>query len=243
MTFTENIDIHEFAELDYRGRLRARRLVLVVVVLFLGVAPFAWKAAVQLATSAWLQLNHYHVAWVIDRETWRRGGVTTVRAVLAFDPFGHPDLTHLTRLHNLEELDLSQVMGLADDDLPMLAELIDLQSLDLNRSHLQYRYPTDKGGLTDVTLARIGTLTDLRELDLGGQKFGDQGLASLKRLTKLESLNLQGTAITDAGLEALKGLPKLRYLDLGGTKITQAGILAFEATRPGVVIEADPFPL
>jgi hypothetical protein len=76
----------------------------------------------------------------------------------------------------------------------------------------------------DATLARVGRLTQLEELEVHVTSVSDAGLAHLKAVTTLSRLNIAGTQVTDAGLVHLKGLTNLSVLSLGGTRVTDAGL-------------------
>ena len=73
----------------------------------------------------------------------------------------------------------------------------------------------------------------LRDLDLGGLKVTDSGLAVLARLAGLKRLRLARTAIGDAGLVHLRGLDRLGILDLRGTRLTDAALANIKA-MPGL---------
>jgi hypothetical protein len=107
---------------------------------------------------------------------------------------------------------------LTDDDLLRFRDFKNLQSLQL----------ADCGRITDRGLAALEGLTDLRELDLGGDKkapaITDGGLDHLKGLKRLTNLSLANTRITDAGLAKLSGLTRLEFLDLEGTHVTDASL-------------------
>jgi Leucine Rich repeat len=205
---------------------------------------FGWKVGLHLTTAYWLEANHYVVVWGIDRDNWKEGGASTVRysAPSGFLVSTRPDLDlkYLTNLHHLEELDLSTLPRLRDSDMVDLDKLSDLRRLNLDRSRLTYWMKIDSGSLTDVTLARIGRLSRLQELNLGGHKITDSGLKNLTSLDKLQSLDLVETEITDAGLEYLKSLRGLKSVDLMRTKVTAQGVNNFEASMPGVKVVADP---
>lgn len=68
--------------------------------------------------------------------------------------------------------------------------------------------------VTDDVLATIGTLADLRLLDVSGTSVTDAGLGSLVSLGRLESLDLSRTAVSDRGLAPLASLGALRTLRL-----------------------------
>jgi hypothetical protein len=82
-------------------------------------------------------------------------------------------------------------------------------------------------GLADESLAFIGKIAGLKELNLGDAQVTNAGLKQIAGLRNLETLDLGWTKdVGDEGLAALAGLPKLRVLGLGGTKVTDAGMAA-----------------
>jgi Leucine-rich repeat (LRR) protein len=154
---------------------------------------------------------------------------------------------------------LAHQTDLTDADLEHLSRLIDLQSLDLSGTPIGNAALAHVRGLTalvrlnlhgtqidDTGLENLRTLAALRELDLSGTRISNQGLAALGRLRALRTLNLAGTGISgpldhlkalaelrelqlqdtrirDDTLHDLWALPHLGALDLGGTAITDAG--------------------
>jgi putative heme-binding domain-containing protein len=80
--------------------------------------------------------------------------------------------------------------------------------------------------IQDDWLEHLEGLTNLESLTLfWGEEFTDEGLRPLRRLTTLRTLNLpNGINITDKGLAHLRGLTNLRQLNLGGTKISGDGL-------------------
>jgi len=122
---------------------------------------------------------------------------------------------------------------------------------------LKPRQPT---AFDPAALARLAPLAPfVVELDLGGTRIDDTGLAvlagwralerlglertavtgsglgTLAELPRLERLNLSGSALTDAGLSTLVKLRPLRRLYTAGSPVTPAGLDAFRATRPDCV--------
>jgi Leucine-rich repeat (LRR) protein len=77
---------------------------------------------------------------------------------------------------------------------------------------------------TDAGLAGVGSLTNLRELDLFRSEVTDAGLAKLAGLRALENLSLRSTKIGDAGLAHLRGLRGLTTLSLRGTRVGDAAL-------------------
>jgi len=82
---------------------------------------------------------------------------------------------------------------------------------------------------TDTTIAPVGRLTQLEDLDLWGASVSDAGLVHLEGLTNLTVLNLTGTQVTDAGLAHLKGLTNLTWLFLKDTQVNGAGLAHLKA--------------
>lgn len=107
-----------------------------------------------------------------------------------------------------------------------------IQSVDL---HLTRRYAKP---LTDEDLKRLGRLTNIEGLYLGGyieQSFfdtryvsksaiTDAGLEHLQNLTELRQLYLVVPDVTDAGLEHLKGLTNLQELHILSEHVTDAAL-------------------
>jgi small GTP-binding protein len=70
---------------------------------------------------------------------------------------------------------------------------------------------------------RLGELTQLTSLDLGGNQIGAEGAASLAALTQLTSLGLGYNKIGDAGAASLTALTQLTWLDLEYNQIGAEG--------------------
>ena len=237
-------DPAEIAYWNHRRVVRRRQFWAIVASAALVAGYFGWKAGSHAVAWAGLELNHFKVIWGVDRVTWKQGGTTTVKYAEPYYIFQQKPssltLKCLTWLHHVEELDLAQASGLQDSDLEFLSELNALRVLDLDRTRSNMWRANEQGQLTDATLARIGHLKQLGDLHLGGQRITDAGLANLEGLDRLQSLDLRKTAITDVGLEHLKAIPGLKSVDLTGTNVTSEGVGAFEASRPGVRVVADP---
>jgi hypothetical protein len=101
--------------------------------------------------------------------------------------------------------------------------------------------------VTNATLAHVGRLTRLQELNVVSPSVSDAGLEHLKALTELSDLSLNGlvrlrsltlerTEITDAGLAPLKGLTSLSVLRIGKTQVTDAGIKELQQALPSLTI-------
>lgn len=120
--------------------------------------------------------------------------------------------------------------------------------------------------LTDACATPLGTLKNLKMLDLSGTRLSDDGYHELHRLTGIESLNLSATAagnhgvsgcgmINDLRLLYLNGCrardsemanlriaDKLRYVNVAGTQVTAAGAQVLRDALPEVTIEGVPEP-
>jgi len=217
-------------------------VALAIVALAAAVA-LGWRVHRHLFAATWLNANAVRVDWQIDRETWRQGGVTAVKALLGNlnDPRNRtPDeLASVMDLHRVESLDLSNLDDLEDSELAWLPKLADLQTLNLDQTRERYLPRPDRPGVTDATLARLRGLGRLREISLVRTRIRDAGLAHLSGLDHLEALSLAETAISDAGLEHLKKLRGLKWLTLTGTRVTAPGVRAFEVAMPDVSVTFD----
>jgi internalin A len=75
--------------------------------------------------------------------------------------------------------------------------------------------------ITDADLARIGSLPNLRKLDLAHTKISDVGLEHLAKLTAVTDLSLYyAEYVTEDGIARLRGWSRLERLNLRGTKVT-----------------------
>lgn len=77
---------------------------------------------------------------------------------------------------------------------------------------------------SDERLRLVGSLGDVRELDVYFSNVTDRGLCRISTLKQLRTLNLAGTRITDIGLRHLAKLRELRSVNLSATNISDAGI-------------------
>ncbi len=115
---------------------------------------------------------------------------------------------HLVTNKSLLALDLELCDGIHDEACEALGDMQQLQWLGLKKSGFEPQRISDAG------LKRIKNLTDLRVLNLYGNKVTDEGLEQLQPLKKLNELNLSLLPITDEGLEHLKLLTGLEHLEL-----------------------------
>ncbi|NQT36169.1 MAG: hypothetical protein HQ581_01690 [Planctomycetes bacterium] len=131
---------------------------------------------------------------------------------------GKDDLEHLSAFSNLRLLSISG--SVTDADLKDLDRLTKLERLFLpNRE------------IGEATLARIGKLTNLNTLDLGGVKVTDEGVGHLEKLVRLRNLNLLSGRLSDASLVIIGKLPHLVNLAVAGEHITDAGLVSLADLR------------
>ena len=112
--------------------------------------------------------------------------------------------------------------------------------------------------LTDLGVAKLAKLTNLRRLDISGAKITPSGLKVLKSLPQLERLSLWNckglddsaagefasvpkltmldlsyTGAGDGTLKSLESMPNLKLLYLTDTKVTPAAVEEFRKDKPG----------
>jgi tetratricopeptide (TPR) repeat protein len=138
---------------------------------------------------------------------------------------------------------------LDDQALSHIARLYSIERLNLNRritdvglAHIKdltnlRELDVTGAQITDAGLAHLVDLKELENLNLGFTRVGDGGLPHLKWLKKLRELNLMHTEITDAGLEHLRDLEGLRKLNLKSTKVTQTGVDRLRRETPAMLVE------
>jgi len=109
------------------------------------------------------------------------------------------------------KLDLAWV---GDRDAARLAELKDLESLDLSLTLI-----------SDIGMQRLKPLNNIRELGLYSvEHITDTGISYIRGWNQLRRLNLRGTDITDTSMEYVAGFPALTHLDVSYTQVTNNGL-------------------
>ena len=160
------------------------------------------------------------------------------------DRLKRDDLAPLLRLRHLQKLSLNGVDGPTDNDLDVLANLVELEDLDLDRTVRERGGPGYRGvPLTDRVLDHIQGLPRLKFLVLSANRITDEGLAKLANLKALESLDLDGTLVTDAGLDRLVRLKSLKTLRVESTRVTTGGVARFQQKRPEVEVIHESAPM
>lgn len=117
-----------------------------------------------------------------------------------------------------------RAQGLHDLEIRQLAA--ELKPVD----NLRYLNLTENRGITNDGMAAVGTLRQLRYLNIGACDLNNQGMVFLPNLVNLEYLNLSYcNRITEKTAPFTQKLPKLKYLDLQGCiKINTGGLKKFE---------------
>jgi len=165
------------------------------------------------------------------------------------------DLRHPVRKDQLKSmitLGFSDPAQVTDGSLPILADLPQLEFVDLSRCPI-----TDAGlvylkdlrklemlylietAIGDKGMSSLENLTALRWLNLSGTKISGQGLTYLGNLDQLEVLYLNDTRIGDSDLIHLEALTNLDVIQLGNTQVTSAGVERLQKALPETSIYID----
>jgi hypothetical protein len=117
----------------------------------------------------------------------------------------------LQQCPSLEVLEVDAGL-LSANDLQVLADLPELRRLKLT------------GPVDDADLQQLGSVRQLKMLNLPDGVFTDAGLQQLEPLRELELLRFGSRNVTDAGLAVVPRLGALRFLHLINVPITDAGL-------------------
>jgi len=174
------------------------------------VPPFEVDAA-EHAISPRRQLSHDEWDRLIAEMKERR--ITTLHANgMMTDAV----LARIAGLEHVTSLSLGGSRELSDDGLRHLAQMPQLQRLDLSE------YPGGK--LTDRGLEVLRHLPNLRIFEMTWQRgITDAGVAHLRQCDQLEQVNLMGSPTGDGAIAALAGKPQLRRFSTGRL-VTDAGL-------------------
>ena len=93
--------------------------------------------------------------------------------------------------------------------------------------------------VTDGTLAQLGGIPNLVELDLSGTQITDAGVKHLESFPRLQHLHLAGTQVTNRCLESITKFKCLRTLVVEGTGISKAGVAEIQNALPACEILPD----
>lgn len=105
------------------------------------------------------------------------------------------------------------VFSLRDD--PRFVDGCDFEDGDLARAPIDtIALSLENSRVTNVGVASLSRLNDLRCLDLDGTVITDEALRAIACIRSIEELWIEGTGVTDAGLSYLKELENLRFLSV-----------------------------
>jgi formylglycine-generating enzyme required for sulfatase activity len=130
-------------------------------------------------------------------------------------PITGDGLATIARLPRLNRLDLSRCTSLSDADFVPLANVYELNYLQLTQT-----------AAADQTAAALVRLNNLQELQLGSEQLTDAGLVQICCIVSLRNLRIApaATNITDAGLADLWRLVNLNHLNIAAPKVTGSGL-------------------
>ncbi len=110
-------------------------------------------------------------------------------------------------------IDVQRSSWFDDDDMAALADLPELDSLDLSGTTI-----------TAAGIEQLGPLPNVTSLSLAGTMVREISESLATQFPSLKKLELQNTSITNASVTALNGFDKLVRLDLGGTRLMVDGL-------------------
>lgn len=94
-----------------------------------------------------------------------------------------------------------------------------------------------KSGVNDAALAKLANLSELEDLNIGGNPdITIRGLKQLHKLKKLRSLDYSDCRAGIDKLLALKGLP-LKFLVYSGNMLTRADLVKLRKALPDVILD------
>ncbi len=114
------------------------------------------------------------------------------------------------------EIDLSGT-PVTDDDLRLVRNLTQLQTLNLHRTQV-----------SDVGMRHLESLSSLTTLTVGDTRITNEGLRALTHLHQLQFLGLHGTRVSDEGMPHLKAFPRLTSLFLSKSDVTDKSMKTLE---------------
>ena len=174
------------------------------------------------------------------------------------------NLNFLKLLPNLKRLNIRGIQRrnggacwspqLTDLDMDTIAMLTKLESLDVGVGLSLARNGKPLGGgnncnlaggirITDLGLAKLAKLKNLKRLEVSGAKLTNDGLKPLLTLSRLERLSLWNCqAVDDKAIKSLGQLKTLRFLDVSDTAITAEGLKQLSALLPNLQYLYPPAP-
>jgi hypothetical protein len=93
--------------------------------------------------------------------------------------------------------------------------------------------------LANAGLQHVSGVMSLELLNLGGTNIGDDGIRHLTACPRLTSLYLCNTSLSDACVPYLASLKHLKWISVRGTRITPSGIAQLREQSPALWIVSD----
>jgi hypothetical protein len=185
------------------------------------------------------------VSWTPGSPWWTHGSTSVDFSGAFLNPSpsrgsagaGANPLEPLTRLRDVESVNLTDALQIQDDQLSVLSRLLGLRSLLLGTSGEPWIAQLGPSPRGDEALGHLAGLTMLDTLDLSGSRVTDDGLKQLLPLTRLGDLALGDTQISDVAIPTFLALKSLQNLDLSRTKVTKAGLDTLMRQRPDIYVQ------
>ncbi len=138
-------------------------------------------------------------------------------------------LTHLARMPQLEDLDLSEYPGgrLTDRGLEVLRQLPELRRFQM----------CWQSGISDAGVSNLSSCDKLERVDLLGSPTGDGAIRALRGKPRLRLLKT-GRLMTDEGLRMLHDLPVFKRWQ-GGEPVYD--LMTFSDAEPNYLLVDGPF--
>ena len=144
-----------------------------------------------------------------DDAAFARRDVSRVEALCLYDTsVTDAGIELLRSARQLRELHIASAL-ITDEAMEIVCNLPALDELSI----------CDAPQITDLALAKLGSVSELYSLNLSGTRLTDKGLSSLSSLTKLEVIVLNDTEVTDVGTRVLESWPLLRTVSLARTRV------------------------
>lgn len=147
-----------------------------------------------------------------------------LKYIAGFSAFKNIHLARLKKSRSLRALNLNSNVTINDDSLRYIAQLPQLEYLDLYHTNI-----------TDAGLKHLRPLKSLKRLNIQVNQQGrnlaitDKGLAAVADLSELETLRLGSVGDADESLKLLSNLKNLKSLGMGGRRDT--GLISDDGGR------------
>ncbi|WP_339911465.1 redoxin family protein, partial [Symmachiella dynata] len=169
-----------------------------------------------------------------------------LKYIAAFAAFKNAHLARLKKSHSLRALNLNSNVTITNDSLRYIAQLPQLEYLDLfktnitdaglkhlrplkslKRLNIQVNRQGRKPTITALGVAAVAELPEMETLRMGNVGDANECLKLLSNLKNLKSLGIGGRRdtglISDEGVRHLTKLHNMEQLNLWGTALTNAG--------------------